>query len=178
MVKKMYQNLTEAVSKDETRRALTFINVRKDGTAEATNGRLLVRVPLEDLAEGDVPGLLPAHIFKYEAKRTKPGDFMYFKLGHRWIQVGDGTLFRRDVKGINYPDTDHLFADIKKQGEPEPLGTINLNAELLFRTQTAMGVHFGFGVRLEFYGAQNMIIVRPGVKDNKAVGILMPIRPV
>jgi DNA polymerase III sliding clamp (beta) subunit (PCNA family) len=101
-------------SKDETRPALSGLNVRADYT-EATDGYRLVRVPLES---NGTTGLLKSEPVQIMNKVTKRTDLVSFE-GSILEGMGSGNLHSRLMAVLDtdstYPDCDKVWPDVTKE---------------------------------------------------------------
>jgi DNA polymerase III sliding clamp (beta) subunit (PCNA family) len=177
----------KAASKDSTRPVLQHLYLRAgkdagEGTLEATDSYMLVRVPVT-MEDGDTEGFLPASALT-EARKAADRYTSEVHVGANGsIEYGTkdgGTVTLARPEPGKFPDTAQLF--------PGELSTfeVGVNPKLLLAAAEAMGCET---IRLSFARKRESsiecdsdplrpITVRPlnGTTSPDAVAIVMPIR--
>lgn len=181
--------LWTACGDDDFRPVYNYI-MFKDGYAYATDGYILVRVPLSDYC--NIPEEETALLNGYAIRK----DMLRYvlTLGNIWIDKETVTdkegkekeeVFITGSKGYNvvrvylvkeadaikFPKCDVLF---KEESSREPLSLIGINLKFLARLSSAMGVS---RVKLEFTKQTSKAFVLPFYDEERtaASGIIMPI---
>jgi DNA polymerase III sliding clamp (beta) subunit (PCNA family) len=177
MINRMYK-LEKVTSNDELRPALNHILIEKD-YAVATNGHVLAKVPME--LNGETAGLLnPAAL---TAARK------YQKLPDLNISIKDNVVTINEIDKIGLVKKDvHLLTRYTLGGEDEAFPNwksvipkqeqkhkIGFNVNLLNDLAEAMGTD-SIVLEIDICDRYKGMIVRPLDVDNKAAGLLMPLR--
>lgn len=192
-IDKRHKTIGKIASKDATRRIITTLNVRRghkgfdgEGCIVATDGRRLAVVPCE-LESGDVEGLIRSDAIARGDKERRKGPRrrnaktpIAIDAGEDRLEMENGTnIPRLDPDG--YTRKDEVFPETDRVVPDDYRVEYALNAELLAELSEALGAK-GKGIRLRFrrtlegIDAHSVVEVRPADKENKAVGLLMPMR--
>lgn len=167
--------LESSVSKDDTRAAIMqpFI---QNGRAIATDGRMLASVPIETEEGEEVNGMrIPLDALKAARKATlKIIPDLSLTLAEKSASVLSGASFPVLHFDVTLPKVAEIVsAKIEKE---EAAFSVTLDVDLLKRLSEALGTE---KVTLCFKDEKSIITVLPSGlenRDNKAFGLLMPIR--
>ena len=167
--------LEAAVSKDETRPGITqpFI---QNGRAIATDGRILASVPIETEEGEEVEGKkLPLDAIKAARKASgKLWADMPFTFSETHCSIFGGASFPLHHADVVSPKVAEIVS--ARLEREEATFSVTLDIDLLKRLSEALGTE---KVTLCFKDEESIITVLPSGtenRDNKAFGLLMPIR--
>ena len=133
-----------AASKDCGRYAFQDVKLGPD-YLEATDGRMLARVPAQHEGLGSGDTLLPADVFKAATRGVRSGDAEFFVgvNGSTCARVPDGKggsqTMMQDNHGLTFPDCQPLFADTDKAYQSGTVVDVRLNPRLLAALAQALG---------------------------------------
>lgn len=182
-----YKKLNLCASNDECRHVINHIILDKDSSGDpvavATDGRRLVCVPLDKLDEREVGKLIHRSawkdMFRHRVGRKVENIPLKFKVLKRWVQVfvrnGDAKtdpvqlkeIIKRDEVMSHYPKWQQV---VEVPGSDK---ITCINPKFLYEMAQSMGCET---VKIRFADEHSAIRVTPYHDDNKAYGMLMPVR--
>jgi hypothetical protein len=167
--------LESACSKDETRPAIIqpFI---QGGRCIATDGRMLASVPIEAEEGEEIEGMrIPLDALKAARKATlKMIPDLSLTLTEKSVSVLSGASFPVQHFDVTLPKVAEIVS--AKLEKEEAAFSVTLDIDLLKRLSEALGTE---KITLNFKDEKSIITVLPSGlenRDNKAFGLLMPIR--
>lgn len=162
-------NLEAVASKDPTRANIfEVLNLRDDGTLEATNGRVIVRVPVQKL-DTDKPGSIPAKALRYARANSEGKEVEIFPSGES-VSTADGTVFKAH-QGGEFPKTKEVFPTFTEENSVH----FTVDAGMLLKALEAMGA-INRPITFRISGSLEPIGLSAEIDSDKAVATLMPMR--
>jgi hypothetical protein len=167
--------LESAVSKDDTRAAIMQPFVQ-GGRCIATDGRMLASVPIETEEGEEVEGKkIPLDALKAARKASgKLWPDMFFTFSETHCSILGGASFPLHHIDVAAPKVAEIVSS--KLEREDATFSVTLDVDLLKKLSEALGTE---RVTLNFKSEKDIITVLPSGlenRDNKAFGLLMPIR--
>ena len=167
--------LEAAVSKDDTRASIMqpFI---QSGRAIATDGKILASIPIETEEGEEVEGKkIPLDAIKAARKASgKLWADMPFTFSETHCSILGGASFPLHHVDVKAPKVAEIV--LAKLEKEEAAFSVTLDIDILKRLSEALGTE---KITLNFKDEKSIITVLPSGlenRDNKAFGLLMPIR--
>lgn len=166
-IEKKYQ-LQKAVSTDDIRPTMSCV-LLKNNKAIATNGHILVEVPVEGYDSG-WETLIDMKEWKFIQNNCKE---LKFEIENGSIKGEEYILLYRNQITEKYPN----YESAKPKADNSVEYEIAFNPTLLNDLIKAMGLKKDESIRLKFYGKNKPIVIKPNrYNNNVEYGLLMPVR--
>lgn len=193
---KNMEGIAEIASKDVTRYALQNIRFSSEGYAEACDGTILLRVPLDSINIVELPtgfeparpedsALMPRDKFKMACKNIPKTSLNVCNYAYVSKQNGEVSLMSTDLdstlvvsnkdNGYEFPDTDLVM---KEAQDNKKVFTIGLSVSVLEKLVKAVKKLSGpdTGIKFEFSSPETSVKLTFKAEGKECEGVLMPMR--